>query len=103
SGSAFYSDGGGALYGASKGALRGALLHLARELAPEVRVNAVAPGGVTGTAIGGLRSLGQVSTALDQPDRNDQIRRRSPLDVVTTTEEVAASCLFLLGPHARTM
>lgn len=51
-------SGGGALYTAAKHALIGAVRQLAWELAPHVRVNAVAP-GVADTTITGLDALGQ--------------------------------------------
>ena len=43
--SGFYPGRGGVLYVASKFAVRGLVVALAHELAPDVRVNAVAPGG----------------------------------------------------------
>lgn len=53
----FRAGGGGALYTASKFALRGLVLQLAKEFAP-VRVNGVAP-GATDTGISGPSALGQ--------------------------------------------
>ena len=53
SSSSFFAGGGGALYVSSKHALVGTVKQLAYELAPEIRVNAVAPGG-TRTGLGGL-------------------------------------------------
>ena len=43
--SGFYPGRGGVLYVASKFAVRGCVIALAHELAPQVRVNGVAPGG----------------------------------------------------------
>jgi 2,3-dihydroxy-2,3-dihydrophenylpropionate dehydrogenase len=103
SGSAFHPEGGGVLYGSTKWALRGTLTHLARELAPHVRVNAVAPGGVSGTSIGGLRSLRQTSGRIEDPERDERLRRRSPLGTLINAEETVPSYLFLLGAGARTM
>lgn len=103
SGAAFHPEGGGVLYGSTKWALRGVVSHLARELAPAVRVNAVAPGGTSGTAIAGLRALEQPTQQVDDPARDERLRRRSPLGVVTSPEDTAASYLFLLGGGARTM
>lgn len=58
SNASFLAGGGGALYTASKFALRGLVMQLAKEFAPEVRVNGVAP-GATDTAISGPAALGQ--------------------------------------------
>mgnify|MGYP000698827363 CR=1 FL=1 len=52
SSSSFFAGGGGAFYVASKHALAGFLKQIAFELAPDIRVNAVAPGG-TRTNLGG--------------------------------------------------
>lgn len=64
SSSTFFAGGGGTLYVSSKHALAGTVKQLAFELAPEIRVNAVAPGG-TRTGLGGLagdvRELEQIT------------------------------------------
>ncbi|WP_018296621.1 SDR family NAD(P)-dependent oxidoreductase [Corynebacterium lubricantis] len=57
SNSAFYSAGGGPVYTASKFASRGLMLQFAYELAPKVRVNAVAVGGMS-TNLSGPSSAG---------------------------------------------
>jgi NAD(P)-dependent dehydrogenase (short-subunit alcohol dehydrogenase family) len=54
----FLAGGGGVLYTASKFALHGLVMQLATELAPDVRVNGVAP-GATDTGISGPSALGQ--------------------------------------------
>lgn len=56
-----HAAGGGALYTASKHAVLGLVRQLAYELAPDVRVNGIAP-GVAPTRLKGLSSLGQEST-----------------------------------------
>ena len=56
--SGFYPGRGGVLYVASKFAVRGCVIALAHELAPQVRVNGVAPGGTLGTELTRPRSLG---------------------------------------------
>lgn len=57
SNSSFYSAGGGPVYTASKFAGRGLMLEFAYELAPKVRVNGVAVGGMT-TNLSGPSSAG---------------------------------------------
>ncbi|MQY26440.1 SDR family NAD(P)-dependent oxidoreductase [Nocardia aurantia] len=62
--------GGGSLYTASKHAVHGLIRQLAYELAPDVRVNGVAP-GVAPTRLRATASLGQVTTdsVLDGTER----------------------------------
>lgn len=57
SNASFYVNGGGAIYTAAKHACLGLVRELAYELAPHVRVNAVAPGGMH-TDLRGPGSLG---------------------------------------------
>jgi NAD(P)-dependent dehydrogenase (short-subunit alcohol dehydrogenase family) len=100
--SAFYPDRGGALYVASKFALRGLVVRLAHELAPDVRVNGVAPGGTLGTDLRGLRSLGLDERRLaDTPDREDDLRARTPLGVALTAADHAGAYTFLASDRAR--
>lgn len=56
----FSPAGGGALYTASKHAVAGLVRQLAYELAPDIRVNGVAP-GVAPTRLKGVASLGQTA------------------------------------------
>lgn len=56
-----HAAGGGALYTASKHAVLGIVRQLAYEFAPDVRVNAIAP-GVAPTRLTGLSTLGQAAT-----------------------------------------
>jgi NAD(P)-dependent dehydrogenase (short-subunit alcohol dehydrogenase family) len=92
---AFGAGGGGALYASSKAALRGLVTHLAAELAPEVRVNGVAPGGTGGTRLGGLATLGQDQTADQVPGRDERIRAGTLLGVLPMPEDHAAAYLYL--------
>lgn len=96
--SAYYSGGGGVLYAASKSALRGAVRHLAAELAPEVRVNGVAPGGTGATRLSGLASLGQQQTAPAIADRDERIRAGTLLQVLPVPEDHAGAYVFLASP-----
>lgn len=97
--SAFHPVGGGVLYGSSKWALRGAVTHLAAELAPDVRVNGVAPGGTTATRFGGLTTLGQTQTADQVEGRDDRILAGTLLGVVPRPEDHAGAYLYLADRH----
>lgn len=98
--SAFVAAGGGVLYGSSKWALRGVVAHLARDLAPDVRVNGVAPGGTSGTKLGGLRSLNQELTADQAEGRDERIRAGNALHVLPRPEDHAGAYVYLADPKA---
>ena len=103
SSSSFYAGRGGALYVSSKFALRGAVVQLAREVAPDVRVNGVAPGGTVGTDLRGPRSLGLDDHRLDdRPGRAEQLARSarpctSPSPPPTTPPATCSSCRIRPG------
>ena len=79
---------GGALYVAAKHAVNGLTKQLALELAPDIRVNAVAPGYVP-TGLRGLESLGQeASTGGPTPGQ-------MPLHAVASADDFAAAYVFL--------
>jgi NAD(P)-dependent dehydrogenase (short-subunit alcohol dehydrogenase family) len=79
SNASFSAGGGGALYTASKFAVRGLVYQLAAELAPDVRVNGVAPGG-TVTSLSGAVSLSQDTRDLGKDDRMlGAVQSASPL------------------------
>lgn len=92
--------GAGIGYAMAKHAGLGLVRHLAADLAPDVRVNAVAPGGtVTGlkaTAVGhGTRSVFEDSEAA-----RATIRELNPLGVVLTPEQIAPLYIFLSSAAA---
>lgn len=66
-----YAGGGGVLYTASKHAVVGAVRQLAYELAPDIRVNAVAPGG-TITSLGGLEAVNKADLHLNEIEGADR-------------------------------
>ncbi len=100
--SGFYPGRGGVLYVASKFAVRGCVIALAHELAPDVRVNGVAPGGTLGTELTGPASLGLDGQVLDAtPGREDDLRRRTPLRIALGGEDHAGSYVFLASDRAR--
>ena len=76
-------------YAASKGALNTLTLAFARAMAPAVRVNAIAPGFVTG----GLPS--RVLTPEQHADVERAQTQAAPLRRVSQPDEVAALALFI--------
>ena len=78
-------------YAAAKGGLQVFTRTLARELAPQVRTNAVMPGVIE------TRHHEQFTT----PERMEQYRRETPLGRNGTAEEVAGVVAFLASDAAR--
>jgi NAD(P)-dependent dehydrogenase (short-subunit alcohol dehydrogenase family) len=100
--SSYYPGRGGVLYLATKFAVRGLVTALAHDLAPEVRVNAVAPGGTLGTDLRGLPSLGTAERSLgDTPGRAEELASRVPLQVALSAEDHAWSYVFLASDRSR--
>jgi 2,3-dihydroxy-2,3-dihydrophenylpropionate dehydrogenase len=96
SSSGFYPGRGGVLYVSSKFAIRGCVAALAHELAPDVRVNGVAPGGVLGTDIRGSRELGLGAQRMRaDAERVADLQALTPLKVAMTADEIAQSYVFL--------
>lgn len=95
--------GAGVAYTAAKYAGLGILRWAARSLAPDVRVNAVAPGGVltdlqAPTSDGGHRGL------FDNAEKKAElIRSRNILGTLMTPEDIAELYGFLASPAARGM
>ena len=102
SASSFYPGRGGALYVASKFAVRGLVTTLAHELAPQIRVNCVAPGGTLNTDLRGLESLGLNAIRLDDtPDRARDLAARTPLNVALSGADHAWSFVFFASDRSR--
>ncbi len=89
----FYPDGGGPLYTASKHATVGLVRQLAFELAPYVRVNGVAPGGIH-TDLRGPSSLGLAERSIATLGLGDTAHERLPTGRLATAEEYAAAYVF---------
>ncbi|WP_313515971.1 3-(cis-5,6-dihydroxycyclohexa-1,3-dien-1-yl)propanoate dehydrogenase [Pseudomonas sp.] len=95
SNSAFYAGGGGILYVTAKHALVGMVRQLAYELAPEVRVNAVAP-GATNTPMKSLEGLNQHSVPLNQiPGFEDGAAQAVPLQRIAEPADHAGHYVLL--------
>jgi 2,3-dihydroxy-2,3-dihydrophenylpropionate dehydrogenase len=90
---ALHASGGGPLYTASKHAGIGLVRELAYELAPEVRVNGVAPGAMA-TDLRGPQSLGRNQPLMATVDP-DVIRSGYPLDFFPTPEDYVGPYVFL--------
>jgi 3-oxoacyl-[acyl-carrier protein] reductase len=84
------ANGAGA-YAAAKGGLQVFTRTLARELAPEIRANAIMPGVIE------TRHHEQFTT----PERMEQYRAETPLKRNGTTEEVASVVLMLVSDAGR--
>jgi NAD(P)-dependent dehydrogenase (short-subunit alcohol dehydrogenase family) len=91
----FNSGGGGALYTASKHAVVGLIRQLAAELAPQVRVNGVAPGG-TRTDLRGLVAMGQDEHShFADPSVEERLRANNPLHIALQPEDLASAYVLL--------
>lgn len=90
----FGPDGGGVLYVPSKHAVAGLVRQLAFELAPEVRVNAVAPGYVP-TDLSDAPALGGERGIVD-PETFDPSNH--PLDYVPSVEDYTGAYVLLASP-----
>ncbi|PJE23540.1 MAG: 3-(cis-5,6-dihydroxycyclohexa-1,3-dien-1-yl)propanoate dehydrogenase [Mycobacterium sp.] len=100
--SAYYPGRGGVLYVPSKFAVRGLVTALAHDLAPQIRVNGVAPGGTLNTDLRGLTSLGLDDVRLDDsPGRATDLAARTPLNVALSGSDHAWSYVFLASDRSR--
>jgi NAD(P)-dependent dehydrogenase (short-subunit alcohol dehydrogenase family) len=87
SNSSFYAGGGGILYVTSKHALVGMIRQLAYELAPDIRVNGVAP-GATNTPMKSLEGLNTRSVPLNQiPGFAEGAAQAMPLKKIAEPED----------------
>lgn len=89
----FYSNGGGPLYTATKHAVVGLVRQLAYELAPYVRVNGVAPGGMA-TDMRGLASLGMSEQSIATVPLAEMLENVLPIGRMPATEEYTGAYVF---------
>ena len=82
----------GQLFGAVKGAIMCFTRSLALSLAPEVRVNCLAPGWIR-------TSWGETASPVWQ----ERVRRETPLGVWGLPDDIAAAALWLASPGAKFM
>ncbi len=99
SSSGTFAGGGGSLYVASKHAVTGLVKQLAHELAPDIRVNGVAPGASRTrlSGVAGLESGGRMLSG--ENDLLDAIARQLPLGFVSEPEDHAG--LYVTLANAR--
>lgn len=99
SNAAFYAAGGGPIYTASKFADRGLMLQFAHELAPKVRVNGVAVGGMR-TDLRGPKTVGLDSRSFgDSPGRWETSNPYIPLhDIPTDPAAFTGPYVMLANP-----
>ncbi len=96
--------GGGILYTVSKHATVGVVRQLAYELAPEVRVNGVAPGGtITGLAVAStLRETAGKELHFADPELSArQIAETNPLRIAASPADHVAVYVLLASPASR--
>ena len=91
----FNSGGGGPMYTASKHDVVGLIRELAAELAPDVRVNGVAPGVVV-TDLRGLETAGRADRShFGDPGTEERMRVNNPQQRALRPRDIANSFLFL--------
>lgn len=95
SNSSFYAGGGGILYVTAKHALVGMIRQLAYELAPDIRVNGVAP-GATNTPMKSLEGLNSRSVPLNQiPGFEEAAAQAVPLQRIAEPADHAGHYVLL--------
>jgi 2,3-dihydroxy-2,3-dihydrophenylpropionate dehydrogenase/cis-2,3-dihydrobiphenyl-2,3-diol dehydrogenase len=98
SNASFYPQGGGVLYTASKHAGLGVVRQLAYELAPAVRVNGVAPGGMA-TQLSGPRSLGLDGQRISDIPIQEYLERHSALERAAEPADYVGAYALLASTH----
>jgi 2,3-dihydroxy-2,3-dihydrophenylpropionate dehydrogenase len=101
SNSAFYPGGGGPLYTASKHAGVGLVRQLAYELAPKVRVNAVAPSGMA-SDLRGPQALGQQDLRIMDSRSPEAIRAILPLQFFPDASDFVGPYVMLASREDNT-
>src|SRR5258707_4671283 len=95
--SGFYPGASGPLYTFSKHAGVGLVRQLAFEYSPDVRVNAVIPGGIAGSDLRGPVALGQEGISLKTLDRDAQVAEMTPLRRMPRDAEYPPIYVLLAG------
>lgn len=90
----FYAGGGGVLYTAGKHAVIGLIKQLAHEWGPHIRVNGIAPGGILGSDLRGLKTLDLQNQSIATMPLADMLKPVLPTGRVATAEEYAGAYVF---------
>lgn len=98
--SSWHAGGGGVAYVSSKHALLGAIRQLAHELAPDVRVNGVAP-GVTATGLRDHHGTDLMTTLGQHGDALQAAVDPLPIPLVAEPEDHADAFVFLASGESR--
>lgn len=102
SNAAFHPDGGGVVYVSSKHALLGLMRQLAHELAPVIRVNAVAPGS-TKTDLQVPNELSGGAPERSDADIDAAVASQTPLAAHARPEDHVAAYVLLAAPEMSRM
>lgn len=86
-----YGEGSSVAYAASKGAVNTMTMSLARALAPEIRVNAICPGFISGR----WQAAGMGSTEKYE-ERIALVEKGTPLQRANTPEDIAETILWFI-------
>ncbi len=90
----FYPAGGGALYTSAKHAVVGMVKQMAYELGPHIRVNGIAPGGIGGSDLRGLKALDLQDTSISTIPLGEMLAEILPTARMATAEEYAGAWVF---------
>ncbi|HDR9486441.1 TPA: cis-2,3-dihydrobiphenyl-2,3-diol dehydrogenase [Burkholderia aenigmatica] len=90
----FYPGGGGVLYTAGKHAVIGLIKQLAHEWGPRIRVNGIAPGGILGSDLRGLKTLDLQDKSISTFPLDDMLKSVLPTGQAATAEEYAGAYVF---------
>nr|ABS81344.1 cis-chlorobenzene dihydrodiol dehydrogenase [Pandoraea pnomenusa] len=90
----FYPGGGGVLYTAGKHAVIGLIKQLAHEWGPRIRVNGIAPGGILGSDIRGLKTLDLQDKSISTFPLDDMLKSVLPTGRAATADEYAGAYVF---------
>jgi 2,3-dihydroxy-2,3-dihydrophenylpropionate dehydrogenase len=93
-------NGSGVVYAAAKHAALGIVRHLAASLAPRVRVNAVAPGGVVTDLRAAVGERDEYPVFTRPAEMAETIRELNPLGTVLTAAQLAPLYRFLASDAA---